>query len=187
MSKNFEINPCKACTEKFKNGDCGINDINNCCYDTLTAFSGSSSVDSVRRTKQAKNCVQCVLNNMKTLGPFGRTFCDFKLAPPPIWSQVPHYVPELLNQGYTKEEAMQKCLQYCDKTTYPNDCKDNCYTDAAAVEEYQYVPKIELPSYSAAPPENKDKKPILLFVIAGIIILLSLILITKKTYIYFKK
>jgi hypothetical protein len=129
---NYEINPCKACVDKFKSGKCNINNINQCCYDTLAAFSGSASVNSVRNTEGAKNCVQCVHNAMKAIG---RTPCDLQLAPPPVWNQVPHYLPKNLSQGMNLNEAKNMCLVQCEDGVNMNACKENCLTDVSAVVE----------------------------------------------------
>lgn len=133
MQDKYDLNPCKACLDKYKRGKCDINNLNNCCYDTLTAFSGNYSVDGVRRTPQAQNCVQCLKNAMRTLGPFGRTFCDLRLAPPPVFQQYPHYLPDLLQKGDTPDNALRKCLSMCDSSTYPVECAENCITDRNAV------------------------------------------------------
>lgn len=129
----LSLNPCKACLDKFNSGDCDINNINQCCYDTLAAFNGSSSVNEIRNSPEAQNCIQCVTNSMKSVG---RDRCDFQLSPPPIWNNVQHYFPNLLQELKNVKIAHKMCLSKCEKTPYPNQCKQNCDTDANAVEAF---------------------------------------------------
>jgi hypothetical protein len=153
----MNLNPCKSCIQKFQNdcnGDCNVTDINNCCYETLSAFYG----DSAKTKIEAENCKNCVLNVLKQEGPFpgGYTFCDKNISPPPIFYQVPHYIPQLLKDGYTPEEAKIKCMMLCDSgaTKYPNECKEYCMTDFNAIEvtkesyssqnNYHYVPPLRI-------------------------------------------
>jgi hypothetical protein len=126
---NYNINPCKSCIDKYncQEGELNINDINNCCYETLNAFYGQDC------SRRMESCRDCVLSNLEQQG---YTFCDKKISPPPIFNQVPHYIPTLLNQGYTPDEAKNKCLMLCDSgiTKYPNECKEYCIVDYNAIE-----------------------------------------------------
>lgn len=160
----YKINPCKACLEKFDRGD--VNNINNCCYDTLTAFSNSTSVNSVRGTEQAKNCIECVGNAMRDIG---RNYCNLQLSPPPIWNQVPHYFPGYLDNGHSVEDARNLCLKKCD--SLPNTsiaCKENCVTDASAVVE-------ERETYQAC--KKKNVSPFYIGYFATNIIVITIVVI----------
>ena len=128
---DYNVNPCKTCLNKFKNGDCDVNNVNDCCYDTLAAFLGEGSVNAVRDTPEEKNCIECLQRAIKDMG---RTPCDLRLGPPPIWNQTPHYFPQLLSEHQNAEVAKDMCLQKCSSNYYPNECNINCFTDYGAVE-----------------------------------------------------
>lgn len=126
------INPCKACIDKFKNGRCGVHNINDCCYDTLAAFTGSQSVNDIR---YVDNCVDCVQQFLKAEG---KTSCDLNIKPPPIWNDVPHYFPRLLQELDDPDQSLITCKQLCSENDklHVNKCHENCETDFNAV---QYV------------------------------------------------
>jgi len=131
----MEINPCLACIKKYERTGCEINDLNNCCYETLAAFSGKDSVNSLTYNETLLNCRKCITDKLSTLGPFpnGYTVCDHRIEPPPIFVQVPHYFPKLFD-GKNVEEAKQKCIKMCNtNTTYTNGCIENCLTDSDAI------------------------------------------------------
>lgn len=137
----YDINPCEACYQKYKNTDCNINDLNNCCYETLAAFANVSSVNSIRNSQQAKNCVECLKQRMKSMGPFGRTFCDLRLQPAPIIENAPHYFPYFLNENNTPDKAYELCINKCKNSKYPYECLENCKTDRNAIvykENFEY-------------------------------------------------
>lgn len=148
---DYNVNPCKTCLNKFKNGDCDVNNINDCCYDTLAAFLGEGSVNAVRDTPEAKNCIECLQRSIKDMG---RTPCDLRLGPPPIWNQTPHYFPQLLSEHQNAEVAKDMCLQKCSSNYYPNECNINCFTDYGAVEP------ISKESFNLNPNDIKIKTPI---------------------------
>ena len=128
MMDNYKINPCKACLKNFDVKD--INNINQCCYNTLGAFEGLLSLNDINRTKASENCVKCVQDSINALG---RDRCNFRITAYPSWVQVPHYLPELLKTN-DFETAKTKCVNMCKKSTYPNECNTNCKIDADAVE-----------------------------------------------------
>lgn len=131
----YSLNPCDACFNKYKDQGDNVNDINNCCYEIAAAFKGSTSLNSLQGTDAMKSCTECVAKKLKTMGPFpgGQNFCTKNINPPPIFSQVPHYLPKLLEKAETLDEAVDKCILQCDNTTYPEACKENCLTDSSAV------------------------------------------------------
>ena len=133
----YELNPCKVCTEFFKDKGCNVNDINNCCYDIYYAFNRVPEIDSVVKIPDESNCESCVENILKKMGPFpnGLTCCDLKISPPAIFNQVPHYLPELLTQKMSISEAKNKCIDMCKKNTKNvNECIDRCNLDSDALE-----------------------------------------------------
>ena len=125
---NFQLNPCDACIKAYGIDD--INNINQCCSDTYAAFAGVSSINNVRNLESFKNCEECIQKSIKALG---RTKCDFRLTSYPVWTQAPHYFPNLFQETNNVEQAKNKCLQMCNKSAYPNECKKNCTIDSMAV------------------------------------------------------
>lgn len=128
---DYNINPCKACIEKLNNGRYDVNNINNCCYETLGAFRGIQNVNQIRDLPEARNCVSCVngaINNA------GRDTCDMKISPPPLFNQVPHFFPGHLNKQKDLKKAFDMCVSDCNNTGFPNSCIENCITDASAVD-----------------------------------------------------
>jgi hypothetical protein len=134
MTSKYKINPCKACEKKLQRTRCNVNTMNDCCYATLAAFSGATSSNAINNDESANNCKECVQKVMNGMGVFGRTPCDLKLSAPPLWQQSPHYLPSLLNDGKTPDEARNMCMFMCKETQYPNMCMENCQTDYDALE-----------------------------------------------------
>ena len=127
---NFQLNPCDACIKAYGIDD--INNINQCCSDTYAAFAGVSSINNVRNLESFKNCEQCVQNSIKALG---RDKCNFRITSYPVWTQSPHYFPNLFQETNNVETARNKCLEMCNQSSYPNECKKNCIIDSMAVVE----------------------------------------------------
>jgi hypothetical protein len=124
------MNPCKACLFKVNNNLCDINDINNCCYETLAAFKGNPSINTFRNSPEAKNCIECVNRSIKALG---RTPCDLRLTAAPVFVQTPHYFPDLYFRNKDINVSRQQCLEMCNRTRNKNECKINCEIDSIAV------------------------------------------------------
>jgi hypothetical protein len=139
--EKFNINPCKACKLKCKGDD--VNCINNCCSDTIAAFKGVSSINTIRNDPDFQNCVKCLNNSIDCLGS---NTCDMRITAAPVWTQVPHYFPELLNEYKDVNMAKNSCYNFCLDCKYKNSCIQNCNTDADAVETYN------------KPPEQNQKK-----------------------------
>lgn len=150
----FKLNPCKACLKKCDIED--INCINNCCYETQGAFVDAWSLNQIRNSPDAKNCVQCVNNSIKAMG---RDNCDMRLTAAPIFNQVPHYFPNLLKENLNPNKAKSECLKWCETCRYQNECKDNCNTDYDSVEKFKKNDP-ENPKKTDKKPDKKiDKKP----------------------------
>ena len=130
---DFIINPCSSCIKKLDSENCDVNEINQCCYETLNAFEGSGSINSLRNTVAAKNCVECVQRIIKKSG---KDIRKLKIEPPVLWGNSPHFFPSLLNDMKDIEKACKECNKMCLDTNYPNVCMDNCNTDMNAVEIY---------------------------------------------------
>ena len=58
-NNNYKINPCKSCRQNYDLTD--INSINQCCYNTLAAFEGKTSLNSFRNSPEVMNCQKCIL------------------------------------------------------------------------------------------------------------------------------
>jgi hypothetical protein len=131
---SFTINPCKACWEKHKRGECGINSVNSCVTSTAAAFAGIPSSNYLQEAA-SHNWSECM---QKMMAAQGRSPCDFQLHMAPVWNQSPHYFPEILAQTENPEKAKQMCLQQCAELRHNSRaCAENCVTDAAAVESYE--------------------------------------------------
>lgn len=104
---SYKINPCKVCMKKFDS------DINQCCYETLNAFEGTGSINSIRNSPLEKNCIDCVKQAIKKSG---KNPCDLKLSPPVLCGNVSHYFPILFNKIKNVEQAGVKCKQMCLET-----------------------------------------------------------------------
>jgi len=135
---SFSINPCLAAVKKF--GDCDLNEINNKCYETCAAF--AEVVNNTDISEQCrKNCETCVKQSVSAMG---RNPCQLRPGVPPIFSQVPHYFPQLLYETKDPVKAFTQCKIKC-RTNNMNqyECIDNCKFDASSlvpgcVEKYQY-------------------------------------------------
>jgi len=121
-TNKFKINPCKACKKNYDITD--INNINQCCYDTLSSFEGNVFPDN-------PNCNKCVQESISKLG---RDPCEFRPAGTPSWNQVPHYFPALLEEENDIQSAKDKCIEACKTNRYSAECEKNCQIDSDAVE-----------------------------------------------------
>lgn len=167
MKNNFKINPCKACKKNYDITD--INNINQCCYDTLGAFEGATSINSFRDRPEAENCKSCIQESIKALG---RDPCEFRLTGYPTWVQVPHYFPPLLEQEGDVEKAKNKCIEACSTNRYKDECMKRCKIDADAVEV------VESFTINTNNPDVKDYLQIFLygiFIFIGVIFLLTIL------------
>lgn len=135
----YELNPCNVCMNLYKNTGPNVNDINNCVYEITRAFNRAPNIDSFVKIDTTK-CDRCIEQVLKNMGPFpgGLTCCDLKVNPPPVYNQIPHYVPELITQNLSVDEAKDKCIKMCKlNTKYVNQCIDFCKIDAAALSKIE--------------------------------------------------
>jgi hypothetical protein len=144
----YHINPCEACWKKFKNGNCNINDLNNCIVDTATAFSHFPSNNTMSGNLSGQNWRECIREKMKTLPKQAggqRDFCNFQLNVAPTFVQIPHFFPQFLTETGNKEKAFKLALEECKDCRYPNECKNTAQTDYDAVitKENLYIPNTE--------------------------------------------
>ena len=163
-ANTFNINPCSACRKNYDITD--INDINQCCYDTLGAFEGANSLNAFRNSPEAQNCRQCVLDSMQSIG---RDPCNLRLTAYPSWIQAPHYFPGLLTQEGNVETAKDKCLELCQSNRYAGECANNCKIDSDAVETFEnYTQKKSL--YKSGDITQEIMSSPYLLVVAGFIV-----------------
>lgn len=161
---SFELNPCKACWEKYKSGGCDINTINSCVVETAAAFNGIPSNNSIINTPADKNWQDCIVKMMKAEG---RSPCDLQLAMAPVFYQTPHYFPSLFAASGNPDQALSKCLNHCSGQNHNKiACMQNCKTDRAAVQEKKEnfipenskIPKLEdIPDHFKPTVEKYDK------------------------------
>ena len=132
----YEINPCEACWKKFQDGNCNINDLNNCIVDTTTAFANFPSNNTMSGNLAGQNWHDCIKEKMKTLPKQAggkRDFCNFQLNVAPAFIQVPHFFPQFLSETGNKEKALQLALEECKDSKYPNECIITAHTDYNAI------------------------------------------------------
>jgi hypothetical protein len=116
----YLINPAKIAIQI---AGPNINEANDICFDTCSAF-GNGRIEE----NCAENCRQ-LMDNMKS--ECGRSPCSYQLPRrPPIFNNVNHYLPALLNKSDTLCSAVAECHRLCgeDQT-----CNMACNTDAGAV------------------------------------------------------
>jgi hypothetical protein len=153
----YEINPCEACWKKFQDGNCDINDLNNCIVDTTTAFANFPSNNTMSGNLAGQNWHDCIKEKMKTLPKQAggqRDFCNFQLNVAPSFVQVPHFFPQFLLETGNKEKALQLALEECKDCKYPNECIINAHTDynAIIIKENIDLPPKEVKSDAPIPP-----------------------------------
>jgi hypothetical protein len=151
---NYNINPCKSAIYKCPD-DTDVNCRNNTCMETLAAFMGASSINEIRNTPEAQNCVACMDNAIHCMGS---NTCDLRLTLAPTFNQTPHYFPELLNKTKDVKKAKDMCMNWCqDCKNCTNSCMENCNTDSMAVETFdkkkdESTPKTGKPDYRTTNP-----------------------------------
>lgn len=129
----FELNPCKACWEKYKSGECNINTINSCITETAAAFNGIPSNNSLINTPADKNWQECINNMIKAEN---KSPCDLQIAMAPVFYQTPHYFPTLFVSSGNPEQALSKCIEKCSEIKQNKlTCIQNCKTDHSAIQE----------------------------------------------------
>ena len=136
---SYNINPCKACMQKYKNENYNINELNDCVVDTATAFSAFPSNNSLRGDLLGQNWQDCIAQKLSQL-PYvagkPRNFCNFQVNMAPRLLQVPHHYPALLEKTKNQKKALKMCHQMCEKERLTETCKATCDCDHNAVENF---------------------------------------------------
>lgn len=147
---SYRINPVKATCMKYQGQDHGIQGINDTCFGICAAYSQTNDVyDMDPMCSQA--CTDLVEKRKYEI--FGVGSCDHQVPyRPVIWQQTPRYVPQLLKQGYSPNQALVKCQQLCvqHSNTTAEECVEKCTLDFNAIEPFEE--KKPLPP--ASPPQN---------------------------------
>uniref|UniRef100_A0A6C0LYD7 EGF-like domain-containing protein n=1 Tax=viral metagenome TaxID=1070528 RepID=A0A6C0LYD7_9ZZZZ len=129
----YNIDPCKACWNKYKDEGVNINDLNNCYVETSAAFSATKSA------LQIPEWCQCISKKMADL-PYraGKplNFGNNQFSTAVSWNSIPHYFPSLLETNLP-DQALKLCHELCNS----NECRDNCITDRNSVIEQK--PKLD--------------------------------------------
>lgn len=129
----YEIDACHACSKKHNN----INSLNNCLVETEAAFSNTLSTNYLRSTNSAAKWNDCIVKKMTEMG---RAPCNFQLNMAPVFAGDTHPFPDRLDELKDKDKALEKALEDCKKSRYPNECKNNCHIDYDAVVYVSHVP-----------------------------------------------
>lgn len=132
----YTINPCEACWKSYKNGDCGLNELNSCVVDVATAFTNAPSNNSMRGTLLETNWKECMENKMRELPTKAgkeRNLCNLRLNLAPSWVDTPHYFPSLFHKTGDVSKAHEMCHKECEKDNLTMTCKKKCDRDRDAV------------------------------------------------------
>lgn len=181
--QELKLNPCKACVQKYGIKD--INALNSCCYSTVAAFAGQSSVNAIRDSPEARNCVACIGQSKRALG---RDDCDLRLTAAAVWSEVPHYFPDLVQTEPDPKKALGKCVDMCKNSPYPNECRENCVIDYDSIEQYKKTKKHMQESHVPAPftPPADKTQYLVSYVLASLVFLFILVVFLQVLF-YKKK
>lgn len=173
-----KINPVKAICTKFQ-PDCDIVEANDACYEICAAFSGTT--DPYNMNPECTKMCDNYIEELRIMN-FGVGRCDHQTPHKPvIWNQVPNYVPQLIRDGRSPQDALQQGLKMCAQhvPTLVNQCQDKCRLHYAAIEQYKPVG----PKFTAKPPKH-DKKKALSVVWLVVVVLLAIMI---SIGIYFRK
>jgi hypothetical protein len=183
-SQNVRINPVKGTCWKYQGRDYGIQGLNDTCFGICAAFSGTNDVYSMD-----PDCSQACTNLIeeRKVQIFGVGSCDHQVPyRPVIWEQVPRYVPSLLKKGLTPEEALQGCLNMCQKHNLAEDCQEKCQIDYHSIEQYddkQYDDKnsaklnIESNNKSKKSSSHQPNSLVISLIVFASIVIISFILL----------
>jgi hypothetical protein len=171
---SYNLNPCKACWEKYKNGQCNINTVNSCVTETAAAFAGIPSNNFIVGTEADNNWSSCMDKMMKAEG---RSKCDFQLHMAPVFNQAPHYFPTLFSESGNPDQSEKTCIQNCSELRFnKKTCIENCKTDRKAV----VLSKKALFGIPLARSRSEKSVIVYLATALALIFLLSIIYIWKK-------
>jgi len=140
---NYTINPGKACTKKFINEGCNINDLNDCYLETLSAYKNNYN-NFVILDGVDDNWKEYMSNKMAKL-PYvagqPRTFCNFQLNRAPVFIGDHYFPSELNNNNGDANKALNSCKLKCKNVKNYNTCVENCQVDYDALVEKPIISK----------------------------------------------
>ena len=134
---SYNINPCKACLERYKAGNCDINNMNSCVVETAAAFAPFDSNNALRGAAGGEHwheCMSAMMQGLPDRAGQPRDFCNFQLNMAPVLSPIPHYYPGLLDETKDPNKALARCLEAASHHRQPLSTAEVCRTDHAAVE-----------------------------------------------------
>jgi hypothetical protein len=171
---SIQIDPCKACDIKLAGTEYTINEAAQCCYGVASAFNGVISSSHMAGTPEGALCAKYVEDKAAMRG---KNKCNFKMPNPPLFQQSQHFLPGLLESGMNMKDAVKTCMCKCNRTAYPEKCKDNCTLESLAVVESQ--PFKEPPSNVKSSKKSSEGFYIGFYIGAIIISILMAFLITN--------
>ena len=138
----YIINPCNACHKKIQNGECNINDLNDCYAETLAAYQRYPNNFVILGGDAKDNWKQCMSNKMGTL-PYvagkPRTFCNFQLNAAPVFVGDHFFPSKLYEYDGDADKALNSCKLECKNVRNKNECAINCQVDFDALEKCQTI------------------------------------------------
>ena len=144
----YIINPCNACIKKNQDGECNINDLNNCYSETLAAYQQYPNNFIILDGDAKDNWKQCMTNKMMKL-PYvagkPRTFCNFQLQPSPVFVGNHFFPQKLYENNGNADKALNECILECKNVKNKNECFINCKVDFDALEKVEKLEKYDKP------------------------------------------
>jgi hypothetical protein len=149
---NFELNPSKAVKKYLYGKDNNINTMSNLCYEISSSYGKTFGENVEKELKE--QCAELISEKKHEMG---LTDCYMKRpAPPPIWNQIPHFFPDLLNTLKDPDKALNECISKSRKTKYPNECLNMCNLDYLTVNKKEKENIVE--NYTNKMKKNKVHK-----------------------------
>jgi len=178
MSNDYNINPVKAAAKAYQKGDCGIHALNSACYGVCADFQ-----DVITPWGVSMKCQDQCEDFLEELRwqYYDSGYCGHERPDPPaIWKQVPALFPALYDKNRNIRQSLAMCKKECEKTPYPESCKEKCDLDSYAVEETkeQHTNKEGYRSrhHSSIDFKKAEKKNPILFWIGFLIAVLIMVL-----------
>jgi hypothetical protein len=171
---SYKLNPVKAvCNLGFSKRD--IIGPSDKCFGICAAFSSGNDAFNIQPQCE-KDCNDFI--EQRRYEVYGVGKCDHQApARPVIWDNIPRFVPNLMKQGKTPEEALSIGIKMCKnvKNLY-NECVDLCNLDYSAIE------KISPTKSADSPPEQVDnpQPDKLIFLIVLIILFIAALFFVSK-------
>lgn len=132
MSK--KINPVSAVYKFMRTqGDCGINEANELCYQVCAAFQGTN-IDANLVPEACKKQCEIMVDDLRQQ-KWGLSYCQHKGPYKPLIRDEPNFFPRLYEKNGNLDESLHECKKMCENTVYPEECKQKCSLHSYAIEE----------------------------------------------------